>query len=91
MILAAAVFSLDISLLEGGADRIGAGGCIAGTDCDLFCGAVAVAVVVDAVAYIAGDTFDVTLIAVIVIAGFQRIKKTHVLIPPFGILRYHDL
>ena len=28
----------DISLLEGGADRIGTGGCVAGTDCNLFCG-----------------------------------------------------
>ena len=70
------VFS-DVSLLEGGTDRVGAGGCIAGTDSNLFCGAVAVAVMVDAVAYIAGDTLDVTLIAVIVIAGFKRIEKTH--------------
>ena len=71
------LFFSDVSLLKGGADRIGAGGCIAGTDCDLFCGAVAVAVMVDTVAYIAGDTLDVTLIAVIVVAGFKRIKKTH--------------
>lgn len=91
MALAAAVFSLDVSLLEGGADRIGAGCCITGTDSDLFCGAVAVAVVVDAVAYIAGNTLDVPLIAMVVVAGFQRIKKTHVLIPPFGSLRLKDL
>ena len=67
----------DASLLEGCADRICAGGCVAGTDRDFFCGAVAVTVMVDAVAHIAGDTLDVTLIAVIVIAGFKRIEKTH--------------
>jgi len=42
---------------------------------------------IDAVAYIAGDTLDVTLIAVIAVTGFKRIKKTHVIIPPFGSLR----
>ena len=69
----------DVSLLEGRADRIRAGGRVAGADCDLFCGAVAVTVMVDAVAHIAGDTLDVTLITVIVVAGFERIKKTHCL------------
>ena len=84
------VFS-DVSLLEGGTNRVGAGGCIAGTDSNLFCGAVAVAVMVDAVAYIAGDSLDVSLVAVVVVAGFHRIKKTHCFIPPFGSLRSCDL
>jgi hypothetical protein len=75
--LAAAEIPLNASLLEGCADSICAGGCVAGTDRDFFCGAVAVAVMVDTVAYIAGDTLDVTLIAVIVSAGFKRIEKTH--------------
>ena len=81
----------DVSLLEGRTDGIGAGGCIAGTDCDLFCGAVAVAVMIDTVAHIAGDTLDVTLITVIVVAGFKRIKKTHCFIPPFGNMRFQNL
>ena len=59
----------DVSLLEGGTNRVGAGGCIAGTDRDLFCGAVAIAVVVDTVAHIAGDALDVTLILVTGVTG----------------------
>ena len=67
----------DVSLLEGRADRIRAGGCIAGTDRDLFCGAVAVTVMVNAVADIAGNTLDVSLIAMVSLVCIQRIKKTH--------------
>ena len=67
----------DVSLLEGRADSVRAGGCVAGTDCDFFRSTVAVAIMVDAVAYIAGNTLDVTLILVTGVAGFKRIKNTH--------------
>ena len=51
----------DVSLLEGRADRIRAGGCIAGADCDLFCGAVAVTIVINAVLCITVDPFVIML------------------------------
>ena len=48
----------DLLLLEGRADRVCAGGCIAGTDRDLLCSAIGLAVVVDAILYIALDPLD---------------------------------
>ena len=67
----------DVSLLEGRADRIRAGGRVAGADCDLFCGAVAVTVMVNAVADIAGNTLDVSLVAMISVVCINGIKKNH--------------
>ena len=50
-------------MLEGCANGIRAGGCIAGADVDLFGSAGACAVMIDAVGYIAGNT-------VVFFAGF---------------------
>ena len=61
--MAAAEILLNASLLEGCADRICAGGCVAGADVDLFSRTGAGAVVIRAVGYVAGNT-------VIFFAGF---------------------
>ena len=67
----------DISLLERCAHGVGARGRVAGTDCDFLCGAEAISVVVDAVADIAGNTLDVSLVAMISVVCINGIKKTH--------------
>jgi hypothetical protein len=54
-------------LLEGRTDGVGAGGCIAGTYRDLFCGAIGLAIMIHAVLYLANNAVDV-LFAVIGLA-----------------------
>ena len=55
-------------LLEGCADGVRAGGCIAGADVDLFCRAGAGAVMVCAVGYVAGN-------AVVFFTGFAGLFR----------------
>ena len=55
-------------LLEGCADGIRTGGCVAGADVDLFCRAGAGAVMVCAVGYVAGN-------AVVFFAGFAGLFR----------------
>ena len=55
-------------LLEGCADGIRTGGCVAGADVDLFCCAGAGAVMVCAVGYVAGN-------AVVFFAGFAGLFR----------------
>jgi hypothetical protein len=62
-------------LLEGCADRIRAGGCVAGTDVDLFRGTGVGAVVINAIGDVAGN-------AVVFLAGFAGF---------FGRILVHDL
>ena len=56
-------FGSGVFLLEGCADGVCAGGCIAGADVDFFSGAGACAVVISAVGHVAGN-------AVVFFAGF---------------------
>jgi hypothetical protein len=55
-------------LLEGCADGVGAGGCIAGAYRDLFCGAIGLTVMINTILYLANDAVDV-LLAVICLAA----------------------
>ena len=70
------VLRLLLSFLEGGASRIRAGMSTAGTNSDLACHAVGLAIVVNAILYVATDSLDGILAATVLI------RVHHLFIPP---------
>ena len=53
-----------LSFLKGRANSVRAGGGAAGAHCDLGCGAIGLAIMIDAVLHVTTDTLDVILCAI---------------------------